>query len=339
MQRPPARCPDWATFSVYPNIRLLVFNGANQVGCVSIAQGKHFVFGSLRGPSVDIPVEDPQGSVEDPHCSIAHHTTGRPFLIDHNTRHGTLLTPANGKRAARIAPQKPILLEEGCIINIGLSPTYFVLRGSVSTDPAVDEPLIVCTPEVYRNTLRNCRLLADEGASASVMPVRPPRPRKAVHWAAEIERSEPTRHHAMAGSETRIDGVFGESGRVSHLAFSTDPLPLVGRFQHLVAEPRLERPVRNVGQATRSPVFTFSAPVRPTETPTAALPTSPTIPQSTGSWPQAEPQEPLLPTPPRKRRRFPLPPPPSIPPPPPPSSRRTHFFPPLVFKSRDTGPP
>jgi hypothetical protein len=33
----------------------------SQVGSISLAVGKHFVFGSVSSTSADIPVEDPQG--------------------------------------------------------------------------------------------------------------------------------------------------------------------------------------------------------------------------------------------------------------------------------------
>ena len=148
MQKLIGKAPDWATVSIYPNIRLVVFNGANQIGCISLAQGKHFVFGNATSTQCDIPTEDPAGSVDDAHCTITHHTNGRPYLMDLGSRHGTLLTPATAKQAVKIAPQNAIALEEGSIINIGLSPIYYVLKGSLSTDPSVDEVAIICTPQV-----------------------------------------------------------------------------------------------------------------------------------------------------------------------------------------------
>ena len=108
-------------------------------------------------------------------------------------------------------------------------------------------------PQVYKHTLLNGRKRTPEELKRLELieaAKRKPKKRKGVHWAAEIEQAEPTQHHALTGSETRIggSGLFGEVGRFALWSTESKTDPGVGQFQNLVSETRLERGVKNVGQ-------------------------------------------------------------------------------------------
>jgi len=87
------------------------------------------------------------------HAAILHHFSGRSYLVDLGSAHGTFI----GKQALR--PLTPTMIPEGSLIRFGIYGSQFVLKRHAPLKIVVSEDIIESiNTESYINTLVNHKL-------------------------------------------------------------------------------------------------------------------------------------------------------------------------------------
>jgi len=116
----PFQVPDWAADPFYVGAHLEVFKNDAKIETLPLGAKKYTVFG--RNDEVcDVVIDHPSASRK--HAAIVHHTSGKVYLIDLQSGHGTFVDDT------RLKPHTPISLKEGTTIRFGASSRVYIASG------------------------------------------------------------------------------------------------------------------------------------------------------------------------------------------------------------------
>jgi len=116
----PFKEPDWVSEPFYKDASLEVTKNGQVIETIEIGKKQSYVFGR-NGDVCDIILDHPSASRK--HAAIVHHTSGKVYLIDLQSGHGTLVD------GLKVKPHAPMTLKVGTTIQFGASSRVYKVTG------------------------------------------------------------------------------------------------------------------------------------------------------------------------------------------------------------------